>query len=39
MATLIGMLEIVEKELKKIPCKLRDQVVSARLEMSPKRKP
>ena len=32
-----GMLEIVQKELKKIPYK--NKVVSARLEMSRKRKP
>ena len=39
MATMIGLLKFVTDELKKIPYKLRDQVVSARLEMSPKKKP
>ena len=35
MATMIGMLEIVKNELKKASYQLHDQVVSARLEMSP----
>ena len=32
------IIEIVEEEIKKMPYKLRGQEVSARLEMSPKRK-
>ena len=39
LATMIGLLETVENELKKIPYKLHGQEVSARLEMSPKMKP
>ena len=39
LTTMIGLLEIVKHELKKIPYKLHDRVVSTRLEMSPKRKP
>ena len=39
MATLIVMFGIVENELKKIPYTLRGQEVSARLELSPTRKP
>ena len=39
LATTIGLLRIVKDELKKIPYKLHDQEVSARLQMSPKKKP
>ena len=39
LAIMIGLFEIVQNELKKIPHKLLDQVVSARLEMSLKKKP
>ena len=36
--TRIGLLDVVREELKKGPYKQRDQVVSSRLEKSPKRK-
>ena len=36
LATMIGMPGIVTDELKMVPYKLHDQVVSARLDMSPK---
>ena len=39
MSTMIGMLEIGKNGLKKVPYKLHGQEVSARLEISPKRKP
>ena len=35
----IGLLDIIRTELKKEPYKLRERVVSCRLELSPKRKP
>ena len=39
LATIIELLRVVIDELKKKPYELKGQVVSARLEMSPKRKP
>ena len=33
MSMMIGMLEVVNKELKKVPYKLHGQEVSARLEL------
>ena len=36
---MVGMLDIVKKELKKVPERLHGQEISSRLEMSPKRKP
>ena len=39
LATMVGLLEFVKEEIKKVPYKLHWQEVSARLEMSQKRKP
>ena len=36
---MVGLLDIIKEELKKKPYRLRGQVISSRLEMSPKRKP
>ena len=37
--TRIGLLDVIRTELKKGPYKQEGQVVSSRLELSPKRKP
>ena len=37
LPTMVGMLDIIKKELKKVPCGLHGQEISARLEMSPKK--
>ena len=39
LATMIGLLEVVKDELKKEPYKIHDQEVSAKLEMTPEKKP
>ena len=39
LSTMVGMLDIIKKELKKEPCTLHGQEISSRLEISPKRKP
>ena len=39
LPTRIGLLDVIRAELKKVPYKQKCQVVSSRLELSPKRKP
>ena len=39
LPTRIGLLDVMREELTKGPYKQKDQVVSSRLELSPKRKP
>ena len=39
LPTMVGMLDIIKKELKKEPYKLHGQEISSRLEMSPNTKP
>ena len=39
LQTKIGLLDVIRSELKKGPYKQKGQVVSSRLELSPKRKP